>query len=161
MAFRSILRISQDCYQNLTSSILMKTGKSSRLSSDFTATLRQLRQQNQQIRRCESYQLWQGRVTKAQDFVNNKLTILSVLFARQFKAIAVQRIRRTLQISNLYGMMGYDSKAYQRALQEIGVRFLRSGRITRLGVLCSAAIFNWEKERVEEEEIHRYNHCCN
>lgn len=85
--------------------------------------------------------------------VNDKLLVLSVLFGRQFNAIAAQRIRRAAQIINLYNNLGYDRRMVRNIVEKIGDAFPKKLGNRPLGLLLGAAFFSWDKERISEDEL--------
>lgn len=85
--------------------------------------------------------------------MNDKLLVLSVLFGRQFNAIAAQRIRRAVQIVNLYNNLGYDRRMVRNIVEKIGDAFPRNLGSRPFGLLLGAAFFSWDKERISEDEL--------
>ncbi|XP_064602401.1 stAR-related lipid transfer protein 7, mitochondrial-like isoform X2 [Liolophura sinensis] len=85
--------------------------------------------------------------------LNERLVILSELFARQCNAIAAQRARRTAQVMNLY------SRIYsEHSLRFVLERLLRSNFFKRakgrpIYLLFGSTVFNWEKEKINDEEL--------
>lgn len=88
---------------------------------------------------------------------NEKLTILSVLFARQCRAIAAQRLRRTIQTVDWYSRL-YGEQSVWKVFVKIGGHILQgalpnNGR--RFYMLLGAVLFSWQKESITDDEIHR------
>lgn len=96
--------------------------------------------------------IWQV-LNQLRSSVNDKLLVLSVLFGRQFNAIAAQRIRRAVQIVNLYNNLGYDRRMVRNIVEKIGDAFPRNLGSRPFGLLLGAAFFSWDKERISEDEL--------
>ncbi len=96
-----------------------------------------------------------GKVTLLERF-NEKLSILGVLFAKQCNAVAIQRLRRTVQIANFYSEL-YGTGRFQQLLRRLRSQFMpkrtRSGQ-RRLAVFA-VALFSWDQNAISDDEINR------
>ena len=85
--------------------------------------------------------------------VNEHLNILAILFARQCNAIAVQKVRRAVQIVSLYHRLGYDRRAIQNVVERLSNSFLRNKKDKSLYFMFGAAMFAWQKEKFSHDDI--------
>lgn len=73
---------------------------------------------------------------------------------RQFEFIAAQRVRRSLQIFHLYTRI-WDKTALKEFIKSWRNRAFRNGkRFLTSGV--GVAVFNWDRERINENELNSY-----
>ncbi|XP_011875735.1 PREDICTED: stAR-related lipid transfer protein 7, mitochondrial-like isoform X2 [Vollenhovia emeryi] len=75
---------------------------------------------------------------------------------RQFEFVAAQRIRRCIQIFHLYTRI-WDEVALREFLRQWRLRLARNSRnflVSAAGVGC---VYNWDRDRISDEEINRYN----
>ncbi|XP_029644939.1 stAR-related lipid transfer protein 7, mitochondrial [Octopus sinensis] len=89
---------------------------------------------------------------KLSEKANAQLDILSTHFAKQCHAIVAQRVRRALQISNLYSRL-YDQKSLVHMLTKLRNTILKHTSNKSLGFLLSASLFSWDKYRITDEEM--------
>lgn len=92
-------------------------------------------------------------ISQLRSAVNNKFLLLVALFGNQFNAIAAQRIRRALQILNLYNNLGYDRTMVKNIVERMGAALPKKLRSEPFGILLGAAFFTWEKERISDDEL--------
>lgn len=86
--------------------------------------------------------------------LNDRLKILTKLFAMQCNFIAAQRIKRTFQMVNLYYRLGYNSNHFKNFFQLCASSFYKSRRVPRLfAALGASVIFNWDEQKIKDEEI--------
>jgi len=85
--------------------------------------------------------------------INERLVILSSVFARQFGAIAAQRLRRAAQIVVLYNNLGYDRRLIKTVVERLGGGFMKRLRDRPIYLLFGAALFTWEENRISENEL--------
>ncbi|XP_059171536.1 stAR-related lipid transfer protein 7, mitochondrial-like [Physella acuta] len=98
--------------------------------------------------------LGQNSNTKMQMLLNNvgvKLHALSIVLTQQCNRVAALRLRRAFQILGLY------QRIYGEQLLMQNVKRQFNFRTRPLLTLLSAAIFQWEQERVTDEELEK---CC-
>lgn len=86
--------------------------------------------------------------------LNEHLVILSELFARQCHAIAAQRARRTAQVINLYSRI-YNERSLSFVLDRLRSNFFKRAKGRPIYLLFGSTVFNWEKEKINEEELTR------
>lgn len=72
----------------------------------------------------------------------------------QCEFVIAHRIRRSQQIFSLYTKL-WDEVALRQFIKRLGGQLTRRGKEILLGAGVVSA-FNWEKERIEEEDILRY-----
>lgn len=84
--------------------------------------------------------------------VLERITILTELFTLQCNAIAAQRVRRSVQVFNLYNKL-YDKHSVQKVAEAIERSLVRKKKTKSLGVLFGAILFQWDKEKITEEEM--------
>ena len=99
---------------------------------------------------------WRQTARKLWGQLNDRMTIMSSLFARQCHAIAAQRIRRAVQIIALYRNLGYDRKLLQNVVEKMRVAFLSKIGDRPLHLLCGMALFAWSQEQITDDEIRRF-----
>lgn len=96
--------------------------------------------------------LGQNSNTKMQMLLNNvgvKLHALSIVLTQQCNRVAALRLRRAFQILRLYQRIYGEQILMQNVKRQFNFR-------TRpLLTLLSAAIFQWEQERVTDEELEK------
>lgn len=86
--------------------------------------------------------------------LNDRLKILTKLFAMQCNFIAAQRIKRTFQMGNLYYRLGYNTNHFKEFFQSCASSFYKSRRVPRLfAALGASIIFNWDEQKIKDEEI--------
>ncbi|CAD5121746.1 DgyrCDS10223 [Dimorphilus gyrociliatus] len=86
--------------------------------------------------------------------LNDRLKILTQLFAIQCNFIAAQRIRRTFQMVNLYYNLGYNSSHFKNFFQLCASSFYKSRRVPRLfAALGASVLFNWDEQKINDDEI--------
>jgi len=85
--------------------------------------------------------------------LNEPMILLSDIFARQFSAIAAQRLRRAAQIVVLYRNLGYDRRLIRDVIERLGRGFTKMARNKPLYLLFGAAMFTWDQNKVTEEEL--------
>ena len=86
---------------------------------------------------------------------NETLNVLAVLFGKQCNALAVQRLRRTAQIIDLYAQL-YDKQQIRQFVKRLSSQLRRSKKDRPLIALFSAALFSWEQSGISDEEVKRY-----
>ena len=103
----------------------------------------------------EAMHSWQAKLWSVGRYCSARLTLLAVLFSKQCNAIAAQRIRRSMQIVNLYVKLGYDKRSIQKIVERFSSRWPQ-GKGRRLYFIFGAIGFSWDKEKITDEEINRY-----
>ncbi|XP_074642107.1 stAR-related lipid transfer protein 7, mitochondrial-like [Tubulanus polymorphus] len=83
---------------------------------------------------------------------NEKLNVLGEVFAKQCHAIAVQRVRRSAQIINLYSTL-YNEQSLEQIVKKFGHQFLRNSKGRPLYLLFGASLFSWNESKVTDEEL--------
>ena len=88
--------------------------------------------------------------------LNAKFNLMGLVFAEQCNRVITFRVRRSFQILKLYERI-YGENVLMERLQRIKVNLGRSSfnKGKPLSVLLSAAVFDWEKNRISNEEINR------
>lgn len=85
---------------------------------------------------------------------NEKLAVLGEILTKQCNFVASQRLRRMSQIWNLYTHLYSESTI--RFMVSQFVRKLRAQK-RPFSVLFGAALFSWERDKITDDEIERYN----
>ncbi|XP_035218310.1 stAR-related lipid transfer protein 7, mitochondrial-like isoform X3 [Stegodyphus dumicola] len=82
--------------------------------------------------------------------VNEKLAVLGEILTRQCNFIVSQRVRRTSQVWNLYARLYTEN-----TIKQIISQFAKNFRLKKrpFAVLFGAALFNWDKEKITDDEI--------
>lgn len=95
-----------------------------------------------------------SRVKTILEQFNEQLNILAVMFGKQWKGLVVQRLRRTVQIADLYSEL-YGSHRLQQFVRRLCSHLLRCrGRIRPCGtILLSCAFFSFDQTAIRDEEV--------
>ena len=83
-----------------------------------------------------------------------KKRVFLFLRSKHFHSIAAQRIRRTIQISNLYHSLGYDLSTLRAISQNMLGRFFNRLRLEPF-FLLGAVAFSWNDENISDDELKR------
>jgi len=102
----------------------------------------------------ETMHSWQTKLRLVGRYCSGRFTMLALLFSKQCNAIAAQRIRRSMQIVNLYVKLGYDKRSIQKMVDRFSSRWPH-GNGRRLYLIFGAIGFSWDKEKITDEEINR------
>ena len=86
--------------------------------------------------------------------VNETFNVIAVLFGKQCNALAAQRLRRTVQIIDLYSQL-YDKQQLQQFVKRLHSRLARNKKDRSLMALFSAVLFSWEQNAISDEEVKR------
>ncbi|XP_035218309.1 stAR-related lipid transfer protein 7, mitochondrial-like isoform X2 [Stegodyphus dumicola] len=86
--------------------------------------------------------------------VNEKLAVLGEILTRQCNFIVSQRVRRTSQVWNLYARLYTEN-----TIKQIISQFAKNFRLKKrpFAVLFGAALFNWDKEKITDDEIQNFS----
>lgn len=84
---------------------------------------------------------------------NNKMVIFGEIITQQFNFYTAQRIRRLSQIASLYQRI-YTEKSIERMVSRLATRW-QNCRPKSLGFLLGASLFNWQQEKITENEMNR------
>ncbi|KAI8777614.1 stAR-related lipid transfer protein 7, mitochondrial-like isoform X2 [Biomphalaria glabrata] len=98
--------------------------------------------------------LGQNAQEKMRLLINNigiKLNLVSFLLTQQCNRVAALRLRRAFQIIVLYQRLYGEQVLMQKIKKNVGIKS------KPLLAMLSAAVFQWEKERVTDDEIKK---CC-
>lgn len=81
--------------------------------------------------------------------ISKRCELLSRVYAKQCNIIAAQKLRRTIQVAQLYQRL-YDKQSLRKALESIGISFSRN---RNLGLVLGAVLFSWDQEKITEENM--------
>ena len=107
----------------------------------------------------EATHSWHAKLRSVGQYCSGRFTVLAVLFSKQCNAIAAQRVRRSIQIANLYIKLGYDKRSIQKLVERFSNRWQggwQHGKGRRLYFIFGAIGFSWDKEKITDDEINRY-----
>lgn len=82
---------------------------------------------------------------------NEKFIVMGEILTKQFNFYASQRLRRMSQVWQLYSRL-YTEKSFRQIVSQLA-RTLREKQKRPLSLLLGVAIFNWENEKITDEEI--------
>ena len=86
--------------------------------------------------------------------VNETFSVIAVLFGKQCNALVAQRLRRTVQIIDLYGQL-YDKRQLQQFVERLHSRLATNKKNQSYMALFSAVLFSWEQNAISDEEVQR------
>ena len=107
----------------------------------------------------EATHTWHAKLRCVGQYCSGRFTVLAVLFSKQCTAIAAQRVRRSIQIANLYIKLGYDKRSIQKLVERFSDRWQggwQHAKGRRLYLIFGAIGFSWDKEKITDDEINRY-----
>ena len=86
--------------------------------------------------------------------VNETLNVIAVLFGKQCNALVAQRLRRTVQIVDLYSQL-YNKQQLQQFVKRLHSRVFRSKKDPSFIAIFGAILFSWEQNAISDEEVQR------
>ena len=85
---------------------------------------------------------------------NETFSVMAVLFGKQCNALAAQRLKRTVQIIDLYSQL-YDKQQLQQFVKRLHSRLSRNKKDQSYMALFGAVLFSWEQNAISDEEVQR------
>lgn len=85
---------------------------------------------------------------------NVKERLFLFLRSKHCHSIAAQRVRRTIQISDLYRSLGYDLSSFRHIYQNVFNSFLNRLKLSP-SLLLGVVVFNWNEGHISEEELEK------
>ena len=86
--------------------------------------------------------------------VNETLNVIAVLFGKQCNALVAQRLRRTVQIVDLYSQL-YNRQQLQQFVKRLHSRLSRNKKDPSFIAIFGAVLFSWEQNAISDEEVQR------
>ena len=132
--------------KNISGQTINQHGNST--SVIFAAFLKSYKAQNSRL-----VKIYQSAICPL--FVSNGINRMVAIFAEQCTCVFAQRVRRTIQIAQLYERI-YSQQAKNRIMEKLRNGLNLQKKSKPLYFLFSAVMFSWDREYISDEELNRF-----